>query len=318
MPLVLFDKRFHLAAPPLAAEYSPPPLFDESRDLFASLPAACRPDHRWLIIGGPRSGSSWHVDPNATSAWNAVCSGRKKWILCPPHAPPPGITASDDGGEVTCPISLYEWYRVFYTSLRTHSRSCAPSATGAASTPMEAVVGPGELLFVPRGWWHSVLNLSTTVAVTQNYAPRSTAKEVLDFLRAGTSESGAAAALVSGVPPEAASELRAKFEDVLGRECPAALRSEAAEGAMNEECEASGAAAAEFGGSTGSDHTLRGRGEGGDRGWWRALVEGGRTPGAELLAEAGAGGNAAAAATALPDDESAAVGGFRFCFGFGS
>ncbi len=61
-----------------------------AEDLFGVLGEDARPHHRWLIMGPARSGSSFHKDPNATSAWNAVIKGSKKWILFPPHVTPPG------------------------------------------------------------------------------------------------------------------------------------------------------------------------------------------------------------------------------------
>ena len=79
-PLYLFDKAFADRSATLAGDYAVPPAFQE--DLFALL-GRNRPDHRWLIVGPARSGSTFHVDPNATSAWNACVRGRKLWCAVP-------------------------------------------------------------------------------------------------------------------------------------------------------------------------------------------------------------------------------------------
>jgi oxalate decarboxylase/phosphoglucose isomerase-like protein (cupin superfamily) len=48
---------------------------------------------------------------------------------------------------------------------------------------VECVCGPGDVVFIPNGWWHLAVNLSLSVAVTQNFVSRQNVCSVLRFLK---------------------------------------------------------------------------------------------------------------------------------------
>lgn len=75
-----------------------------------------------------------------------------------------------DGESVT-------WFRKMYPRARSHAWS--------GPRPMDCVQHPGEIMYVPDGWWHAVLNLDHTVAVTQNVVGSSRFDKVWRMTRRG-------------------------------------------------------------------------------------------------------------------------------------
>jgi len=49
--------------------------------------------------------------------------------------------------------------------------------------PLEAIVEEGEVIFVPHGYWHMVVNVDDCIAVTHNYVSSANLADVLRFLR---------------------------------------------------------------------------------------------------------------------------------------
>lgn len=174
-PLYLFDCKSD-AMKTLKQEYTVPPVFQD--DLFSVFEKVdCRPDHAWLIVGPLRSGSTFHKDPNYTSAWNAALSGRKLWVMLPPHIVPPGVGTDDDESEVTSPVGIAEWVLAGFFNDAATIDEC-----------IIAVTFPGECMHVPAGWWHSVINIDDSVALTQNFAPSSKVQHTLDFFKTRTGQ----------------------------------------------------------------------------------------------------------------------------------
>lgn len=78
---------------------------------------------------------------------------------------------SDDQSEVTSPLSIAEWLLEFHQEAR-RTPGC-----------MEGICDQGEVLHVPSGWWHLVVNLTASLAITQNFVPGAHLCDVLAFLK---------------------------------------------------------------------------------------------------------------------------------------
>ncbi|CAD7698143.1 unnamed protein product [Ostreobium quekettii] len=160
-PLYIFDATFgdRHSSRSMLNDYKIPPYFRE--DLFQFAGKHRRPPHRWFVMGPARSGSSLHIDPLATNAWNTLIKGRKRWALFPPGTPKKAVLPSILGVDSEAVSWFYHVYP--YTQ----------SADWPTAKPIDIIQEAGETVFVPGGWWHAVLNLETTIAVTHNYASSS-------------------------------------------------------------------------------------------------------------------------------------------------
>lgn len=174
-PLYLFDCKGD-PMKKLSQVYEAPAIFkDDAFKLFQSGDVQCRPDHRWLIAGPGRSGSTFHKDPNHTSAWNAVLTGMKLWVMLPPDVHVPGVSTDKEEEEVTAPIGTSEWILSGF-----YNDAVKLAELGKC---MITVTFPGECIYVPSGWWHSVINLTDCVAITENFVPEPLLVKVLSFLK---------------------------------------------------------------------------------------------------------------------------------------
>ena len=126
-----------------------------SEDAFARANVDERPPWRWLLLGGPRSGTGVHVDPLYTHAWVYLVQGLKRWIFLPSHLSRDELRALGVG-EPQLPSA--QWFARY--------RDKAAALPGT----VELVQRPGELVYVPAGRPHAVLNLEWSYALTHNYA----------------------------------------------------------------------------------------------------------------------------------------------------
>ena len=108
-------------------------------------------DH-YLLLGGNGSSVGFHAHADSVVA---LLFGAKRWFLFPPGAKPRPRWRDPRGMET------WVWQ---------HSRGEGePAAAGTESgnEMLECIQRPGEILYVPEGWYHATLNYGETLAVAQ-------------------------------------------------------------------------------------------------------------------------------------------------------
>lgn len=130
------------AVPELLNDYNHPPmiekLFDEHiHERFS----------RYFLVGSSMSGINFH---SHTDAYNGLVSGRKRWLIYdhrrvrePPHRA--------------------------YGTLR-WLREVLPRVA-AEEAPLQCMQEPGDLIYVPQGFWHATINLGQSIGVSGQFVP---------------------------------------------------------------------------------------------------------------------------------------------------
>lgn len=116
------------------------PKLVESLNASAFTPASAKPI---FMIGSARSGIGFH---RHGTALHYNVHGRKRWFFYKPKSNPPGGVHGSWG--------IVDWLQRVYP------------VTKRKSPPVECIQQPGDVLYIPEGWYHAVVNLADSVAVT--------------------------------------------------------------------------------------------------------------------------------------------------------
>lgn len=146
-----------------------------------------RPPFSYFLIGPQRSGTLPHVDPFMITSWNTVVTGLKWWVMFPPDTPEDIVEGhglfqpgEDRASPIVWFLRILPRIRDMYCSPPSPMSSPAASHMSSLLTcpdvpPAPPVVeileflsGPGEMVHIPSGWWHAVLNLDNAVAMSES------------------------------------------------------------------------------------------------------------------------------------------------------
>ncbi|KAK1862967.1 hypothetical protein I4F81_005533 [Pyropia yezoensis] len=161
--LVLFDRAFvEKGGPGMGGGYRVPAVFEE--DLF----------ERWVLFppGHPPPGvHTTTTTTTTTDATGATAASPNPTATAGSLAGDPPTPTPLTATSVVSPLTPLEWWSTYHT------------AAVASPHCVQATCTAGDVMFIPSGWWHAVLNVDPwTVAVTQNYVSTANLPRVRHFL----------------------------------------------------------------------------------------------------------------------------------------
>ena len=199
-PLYIFDSSLHSRESVGSMPGALPPLLSSGGLLVdvggALVGSSFKPlPDRWLLVGCERSGTPIHDHP-MTVGWNLLTEGVKLWAIFPKDATDEELFGGGEGsgggsgsGSGSGSDEVGEGGE--YKEEETFSNSNSNSAVGwfeevaqdelagrkRLSRAVVVVQKPGEVVFLPCGWYHCVLNCATTTAASMSLCT------VVDFKR---------------------------------------------------------------------------------------------------------------------------------------
>lgn len=106
----------------------------------------------WLGPDGSRTGL--HSDPDGVNVLCVVFGHKRFHLYAPDQEPYMAVGSRYDGGARSSTVDLWD----------PHLEQRFPQWRHARGVTVD--LGPGDMLYVPRHWWHAVENQSVTVALS--------------------------------------------------------------------------------------------------------------------------------------------------------
>lgn len=112
-------------------------------------------DYRFVYMGPKGSWTPFHADVFRSYSWSANICGCKKWLIYPPGQEK---YLNDRLGNLAYDITSDDM-----------SDRCQFPEFDSAVKPLTVVQREGEVIFVPSGWHHQVINLEDTISINHNW-----------------------------------------------------------------------------------------------------------------------------------------------------